>query len=207
MAFHPGWKMTAFVLVLTPTLVGLSVWQFTRAGEVAGLPALVPVTVTGRFDRNRSFLVDNKVKDGRPGYWVVTPFESASDTFLANRGWVDAGPTRSTLPLIDVPLESVTVTGVIWPDLGLGPLLREDPWNPPWPIRVQRLNVEKMGTMVGARRARELRLDARSPGVFVPAPVQLSFAPERHMGYAAQWFLLALVLVVGYVWFGVRGEG
>jgi len=50
----------------------------------------------------------------------------------------------------------------------------------------------------------EVRLEGGQPGVFEPAPLDMTFAPERHQGYAVQWFGLAVVLAVGYAIFGFR---
>src|SRR5690348_4015222 len=48
------------------------------------------VTATGVFDAERSVLLDNRNRGGRPGYEVVTPLRlSPSLAVLVQRGWVE----------------------------------------------------------------------------------------------------------------------
>lgn len=231
--FRPGWPMTVFVGLALPVVVGLGFWQLDRAHDkrdldaryVArlGMPALAAgaalespassgassadfmrVRLRGRFEAGHDYLVDNRVHQGRPGYWVVSRFRGRDDRiYLVNRGWVEAPATRQSLPEIETPRQPLDLVGVIWPDLGLPPLLAEDPWPAGWPRRVQRLDIARMAESEGVVPA-EIRLEPGQPGVFVPAPLDVNFRPERHTGYAVQWFGLGAVLVVGYVVFGRR---
>jgi surfeit locus 1 family protein len=59
-----------------------------------------------------------------------------------------------------------------------------------------------MAGLDGGAEPVEIRLEAGQPGVFAAAPVDVDFAPERHRGYAVQWFGLAGVLLTGYLIFG-----
>lgn len=224
--FRPGWGMSVLVAVLTPALVGLGGWQLERADQkeayqarlVArlGAPAEPPppdpedapflrVRLEGRYRVREHYLVDNRVRDGRPGYWVVSRFEADDGrVFLVNRGWLAAPQRRGDLPRVPTPAAPLSLEGVVWPDLGLPPLLAPDPWPERWPKRVQRLEVARMAAEGERVVPAEVRLEGGQPGVFEPAPVAVDFAAERHRGYAVQWFALAAVLSVGYVVFGFR---
>jgi surfeit locus 1 family protein len=219
--------MTLFVMVMLPTVVSLGLWQLDRAAlkrsyearyfdrmaeparpvptNLANM-AFLRVSLSGAFDRERYFLVDNQIHEGRSGYWVVAVF-AADDgrKFLVNRGWVEAPQFRDQLPSVRVPAGAVTTTGVIWPDTGMVPLLAEDPWAEGWPKRVQRLDIDSMARAVGDEvPAIELRLEAGQPGVDVAATLGHDFKAETHEGYAAQWFGLGGVLIIGYIVFGLR---
>lgn len=218
--------MTVFALALLPMLCGLGLWQleraaekrdyqrryFDRVGMLAEAPpaavdgaAFMRVRLTGRYEPDHHYLVDNRPRRGEPGYWAVTRFRADDGrVFLVNRGWLAAPPSRDELPPVPTPQDGVTVTGVIWPDTGLTPLLAPDPWGADWPRRVQRLDVARMAAQGDAVVPVEVRLEDGQPGVFEPAPVDMTFAPERHQGYAVQWFGLAAVLALGYVIFGFR---
>ena len=50
----------------------------------------------------------------------------------------------------------------------------------------------------------EVRLEPGQPGVLEPVPVDFDFRPERHQGYAVQWFSMAAALAVVYVAFGFK---
>lgn len=220
--------MTAFVVVMLPLVVVLGFWQLQRAAEMRGyqeryfdrlgmLPQTPPrswgdadflrLRLTGAFIPGEHYLVDNKLRNGEPGYWAVSRFRCADGrVYLLNRGWLAAPASRGELPSVPTPEGTVTVVGVVWPDTGMTPLLAADPWPDQWPKRVQRLNVSRMARDADVVPA-EIRLEAGQPGVLVAAPVDATFRPERHQGYAVQWFALAVVLLVGFVLFGFYRHG
>lgn len=221
--------MTAFVAVFLPLLASLGIWQIGRADEkrdrqelvferLAMLPVAVPesmegmeyrhVRLQGVFELNRYFLLDNQMVQGRPGYWIIASFlADDSRRWLVNRGWVQAPPVREHLPEVGWVEGPVTLTGIVWPQLGLVPLLAEDVWPETWPKRVQRMNVARMAAALDNTEAVEIRLEAGQPGVMKPVRLYTGVGVERHLGYAAQWFGLAIVLIVGYLFFGLKRGG
>lgn len=216
--------MAAAVLVLVPVTLGLGLWQLDRAAQKRALEAeywqnagALPLAeaqrsqtrafrrlrITGRFDPNRYFLVDNQVHRGRAGYTVIALFTSVGgERYLVNRGWVAGSVSRGELPEVEVPRKEVEILASAWPFTGLVPLLAEDPWSAGWPKRVQRANVARMREVVGGGFEHELRLELGQPGELERRSTAPSLAPERHMGYALQWFGLSVVLAVGFVVFG-----
>jgi surfeit locus 1 family protein len=217
--------MTAFVAVMLPLVVTLGFWQLQRGEEKRGyetryydrvgmLPTAPPAELEdaaflrfrlhGSYLAGRTYLVDNRVRDGRPGYWVVTPLVAADGRrWLVNRGFVAAPALRAELPEIITPQGPVTLVGVVWPDTGQLPLLADDPWASSWPRRIQRLDVPRLAAVENAEPV-EVRLEPGAPGVYAAAPVDADFAPERHDGYAVQWFALGAALVICYLLFGLR---
>lgn len=233
--FRPGWGLSIAVLAVLPLLLALGAWQLQRADEkrsyqdryfdrVGELPRPPPaslahagfqrVSLRGHYQPGLDYLVDNRTRHGQPGYWVVSRF-AADDgrLFLVNRGWIAAPARRDTLPEVATPVGPVALQAVVWPDLGLPPLLADETWPAHWPKRVQRLDVARMAADGQAEAdgrpvvAAELRLEAGQPGAFAAAPVDPAFVPERHEAYAAQWFGLAAVLLAGYVILGIRQAG
>jgi cytochrome oxidase assembly protein ShyY1 len=221
--------MTVLVGVLLPLVIGLGVWQLERAQHKRGYQdlfvertsarptpppadigegrdlAFMRVRLVGEFDPQRYFLVDNQMDGGRAGYWVVASFRGADGRrWLVNRGWIAAPAQRDQLPRVPVPDAAVATIGAFWPDTGLVPLLDEDPWEGPWPIRVQRLNVARMAQLLENAAPREIRLEAGQPGSLKPLSLKTGFDAQRHRGYAVQWFGLAVALVVGYTVFGFK---
>jgi cytochrome oxidase assembly protein ShyY1 len=216
--------MTLLVAALLPVLVMLGFWQLDRAAdkrrchdryvERLSLPPqefpadlagadFLRVRLDGGYRAEEQYLVDNRVRDGRPGYWVVTRFLADDGrVYLVNRGWVAAPARRDELPRVPAPAGRLRLMGVVWPDTGLPPLLAPDPWPASWPKRVQRLDVARMAGEGEAVVAAEVRLEPGQPGVLAAAPLAVDFAPQRHQGYAVQWFGLAVVLAVGYLVFG-----
>ncbi len=153
------------------------------------------------------YLVDNQVHHGKPGYWVVQSFEDKrSGRFLVNRGFVAAPALREELPAVVTPAGEVEVIGAVWPFTGLIPVLDEDIWPNTWPKRVQRLDVARMATEIDAVPL-ELRLEPGQPGVTVAAPFAQVLSDDKHRGYAATWFGLAIALVVLYITLGFKAAG
>ncbi len=216
--------MAVFTAAMLPLVVALGFWQLERAAEkqsyqaqyfarVGMLPepppvasadsAFLRVRLQGRYRPEHHYLVDNRLQNGRPGYWVVSHFEATGGrVYLVNRGWVAAPASRERLPAVPTPVGVQTLVGVVWPDTGLPPLLADDPWSQAWPRRVQRLDVARMAGEGAGVVGLEIRLEPGQPGAFAAAPVDASFLPERHRGYALQWFALGVVLLVGFVVFG-----
>ena len=225
----PGWQMTLFFGCMLPLVLALGAWQLERRSEkldyerryfdrVGMLPA-APAEATealafqrlrikGRFEREKTFLVDNQVYRGRPGYWVVTSFIADDGTrWLVNRGWTPASETRAQLPEVRTPTGPVELVAVAWPDTGLLPLLAEDAWGESWPKRVQRFDIAEMTRLLGDVEPVELRLEAGQPGGLVPVSLDADFQPSRHLGYAVQWFGLGLALTTGFVIYGFKRNG
>lgn len=220
----PLWPTLAAIPLLA-MLVALGLWQLDRAAEKRGLltefaernagipeplvlPTEVPldwqyrkVRVSGRLDGTRQFLLDNQVSEGRAGYHVLTPLRMVNETraVLINRGWVAQGVDRSQRPNVSVTAGLVTLDGYIYvPEKGytLGGL---DDGETGWPRVIQYLDFGEMEDRFGGNLAgMTVRLDEASDHGYLRDWQIVTFSPERHLGYAVQWFALALTLVVIY---------
>ena len=123
-----NWKVVLFVVCFLPILVNLAFWQLDRKEEKSQLletynqrrmadPQLlsslpeggehlyVRADVIGKYDNTSPLLLDNRVRRGRPGYEVISPFQTSDGQWLlVNRGWIGTGLDRSILPEInDIP--------------------------------------------------------------------------------------------------------
>ncbi len=218
--------MSVFVFLLVPVLIGLGLWQLDRAAEKRaledgyydrlGMLAQAPpedfsdaafrrITLTGEYEPQHQFLLDNRLHEGVAGYWVITSFVAGDERrWLINRGWVPAPARRTELPEVAAPGGSQTILGVLWPATGLGVLLADDPWPRSWPLRVQRLNVARMAARLDGAVAYEVRLESGQPGALTMPRLRVTFSPAKNQGYAVQWFLLAATLLGGYGYFGLH---
>lgn len=219
----PNWKIWTFSLVLLPILCGLGVWQFERGREKVvllqqwhaqteqPLAALrhprwgQPLRATGHYDGHFQWLLDNRTRDGQPGYEVLDLFRvDGGQTLVVNRGWVPAAVSRDVLPAFATPTAQVTIRARI-ADYPEPPLLGGKRAEAGWPKRIQALKPEDVHDLTGQSAAYVVRLEnADQPGAFrVDWPI-LRMGPARHFGYSAQWFLMALVLLGMTLWASFR---
>ncbi len=222
----PWWAILGTVLGCALTIrLGLWQWQRGLAREALDAqyvsaaqqaPEALPVdtvvpggadaalaTAEGEYDGARQLLLDNQVHDRIPGYQVLTPMRLASGGIaLINRGWIAQNPDRHVLPRLPVPTGAVTVSG-LWRSLPQ-PALRLKIDNcpaadQPWPRIVGYPTAEDLRCLYGAETAAGmLLLAADAPDGYLRDWSQddRRFPPQRHYGYAAQWFAFAATLLV-----------
>jgi len=165
--------------------------------DIAGL-VHKHVSARGKFLADRTVLLDNKLRQGRPGYEVVTPLRlGASDSnVLVDRGWVAAAPSRAVLPEVRTPAGDVEVSGVALDRL---PRALETGVAPEGAVR-QHVDI---GAFAAATK---LRLETLVIEQHSELPDGLSrewprpdFGIEKHQSYALQWYsfaALAIILVI-----------
>jgi len=211
------WRLLLFSGLMLPLLIGLGIWQLNRAAEKEALLAHwqrlavsgrwpeqlraaelgQPVQVTGRYG-GRTWLLDNRTRDGRPGYEAITVFYPLEGPpVLINRGWLPAPQYRDRLPPVQTPEAVVTLSGRLapYPD----PPVLADIRTPAsgWPRRVQRLPREQALQEVAELPRWLIRLqDGQQPGAFRADWAPDLMGPGTHYGYALQWFALALTLTI-----------
>lgn len=180
----------------------------TRVGE---LPRYQRVSASGRYEPGRQILLDNMPSStGQPGYRVLTPLrrDDGGPLLLVDRGWVPVGLDRSRLPVVAVDANPRTVTGRLdglpVPGIRLGEARGAGASG--WPLVLNFPVAADVEAALGEPVERRIvLLDASEPDGFERAwRPAIGFPPERHLGYAIQWFALALVLVVAFVATGLQ---
>jgi surfeit locus 1 family protein len=160
------------------------------------------VIIQGKFSSPRVYLLENQMQNGQPGYHVLSPFfiNGSGQTVLVNRGWVASGPYRDRIPYIETPQDGMTLQGVVY-------LPQENAFSKGDTVEVfdnnvVRLQEVNLNTLADESTGRLLpyliNLDPSSPGGYAHVWREPGFGKERHLGYAFQWFSLALVLVIIY---------
>jgi surfeit locus 1 family protein len=161
-------------------------WRATRAYGSYGSP---------------TFLLDNRIREGRVGYEVLSTFTLPDGQhILVDLGWLPAGATRHDLPRLDIPAHSQPLRGRLAPapstGIALGPPMPPEQVGPGlW--RVQRVEFDALGDRFGIDYLPALvYLDAGEPGGYdrnwaLPAPDD-----GKHTAYAVQWFSMAGAIVI-----------
>ena len=161
--------------------------------------------LTGEMDGKRRIFLDNRVKYGRPGYEVIESMmlsgpvpDGRRQLVLVNRGWMAAPLDRRTLPEVDSVVGDVQLRGVLYHNLRGGYRLDDGvKVVSEWPSRVGWISVERASELFGDEfYAYQLRLDADSIGALDTGWVTVAVQPEKHTGYAFQWFAMAVVLLL-----------
>ncbi|PVZ72427.1 SURF1 family protein [Pelagibaculum spongiae] len=169
------------------------------------------------------FLLDNRTRDGRVGYEVLAIWQAEDGPqatsfigkkWLVNMGWIEKPPytgnknsTSATAihqaikPSIELPKNNQLLEAYTreWPKsfFQLGPETPDETW----PRIIQNPKRELIEQLSG---------NQFSPMILMLSPdadfgwrrdwQRDQLPPERHFGYAVQWFLLALTLVL--LWLG-----
>jgi len=144
---------------------------------------------------------------------VLTPLGRADGRgwVLVDRGWVPLGATRDELPDVPVGAGEREVSGILdvlpIPGMRVGPAAA--PGSSGWPRVLLFPTEADVESALGVDvESRIVLLDAGAPDGFErkwrPA---LGFGPERHLGYAIQWFAFALVSIVIFVAVNLRRVG
>jgi surfeit locus 1 family protein len=162
----------------------------------------VSVVVHGTFEAQGQFFLDNQQHQGRPGVHVITPLqiEGTSVRVLVNRGWIGWGSSRAELPQVAVPTGRVEVKGRAVVPLGKAPAFVSESVG----------NTDALRTRI---RLDDIQANANFPvqpvviwmsptdsadGLVKEWPEVTNKAP-MHKGYAAQWFLMALLLLAFFL--------
>jgi len=166
-------------------------------GEVADFE-WQSVFTEGTFDVEKQILLRNRYSEGKYGYEVLTLFTSTDNrSFWVDRGWVEAGATATTAPVVTpVPTSQVSITGRLRLDSSLprgsffalpgkGEGLVSE-------LNAQsQLNTEKfyIDLLTGSEKALTPEVPAQLP--------ELSDGP--HMAYALQWIFFGGLVIYGRI--------
>lgn len=224
----PDAALTRFVpplagAVLVVAFTSLGLWQLERAAEKESLAAMFSddapyrslydveqptpferIEARGRLLGERQVLIDNIVKRGRIGFYVVTALEYDSEAplLLVNRGWIDKEGWPALSVDISVDEEWRTVRGRAGnlPRVGIR---SGEPFagGAEWP----RVAVYPTSEEVAAELGRDvlpfaLLLDPDDEDGFLRVWEPSQSGPMTHYGYAFQWFAMALAVVGIAVW-------
>jgi surfeit locus 1 family protein len=219
---------TLVFLCVLPLLIALGAWQLRRADEKRALLDLrsksanqtaqfaainennfdanryKKVELTGHYDVQHQFFLDNQISGGKVGYFVLTPFISGEreKAVLVNRGWLPLSQSRDDVPNIAFAQTAKVIKGRInrFPAVGIklpGAELPADGW----PSVVQIVDAEQVAKRLDYPIMNfQVELDKEMPdGYKREWQMSKMMQPEQHQAYAVQWFGLALTLTVLFI--------
>ncbi len=226
--FRPKLWTSLLTLIACVVFGAAGLWQLDRAEqraerfsamqaglEASARPLVLPIAsaapiawskavVRGRFDPAATVYIDNRVLDGRAGYHIIAALkpEGQGRHVLINRGWIDVGPDRSTLPIVPTPNGVVTIEGIITePPQRTFELGNVDPKSPVWPnLLLERFGV---GRGLSVEPLVLLQTSVTDDPLIRRWALPASGA-EKNKTYALQWFSFAAITLVLYAIFSFR---
>ncbi|HEY5559025.1 MAG TPA: SURF1 family protein [Steroidobacteraceae bacterium] len=228
MRFAPRALPTVAAIVAALAFSALGNWQLGRAQEKRALaadfaretpaidlralagdaPRYQRVIAHGSYDNERQFLLDNMSHAGQAGVLVLTALRLADGSaVLVNRGWLPLDPAREALPEVAVTAGPRTVSGRL-DDLPRPTIRLDAPQAGGWPRLVQYPRIEELSAMFGRElHPRVILLDAALPDGYVREWAVPGATPDRHLGYAVQWFAFAALAVAIWIALGLQRDG
>ena len=171
--------------------------------------------VTGRYI-NKTFLIDNKIKNKKPGFNVISLFRLniTNEIIAVDRGWIQMKGDRKNihknfeyLNNQNIEKDVQEINGYIFPrdkSYTIGDISTDNNW----PRLLQAVNFEAIEDTI-------VEKDSFVPGVvfrlghenkfgFDRSWEIISMSSAKHLGYAFQWFAMAIALIVLTVLFFKR---
>ena len=178
---------------------------YARVNDFTSLAEFARIQTDGEFLPEKQILVDNIIREGRPGYYVITPFRlnNREPLLLINRGWIPKTMTANAPPP-ELPLKTNlrTVRGLVGrlPRVAIRPgeaFEGSEEWPRvavyPRPEEVSVALDEELLPIV-------LLLAQEEPDGFVRSWQPNISGPMTHYGYAVQWFAMAATVIVLLFW-------
>lgn len=226
--FKPDIKVSILTVLLLPVMMSLGFWQLDRAdekrrmkvefdarqlepaqslGELAEgeVLAYTKVRFSGIYSNEKTWLLDNRMHQGRPGYEIITPLETDTGiTVMVNRGWALGDISRRTLPEIEVIEGKVELQGEVYVPSSGGLILKDIPLASGWPKVIQQLDFEAFREQHGDVFPYTVRIKDPYPGAYTANWVVVNISPEKHTGYAVQWFSMSVALVIVFLALSIK---
>lgn len=232
-AFKPKLLPTLAFIFILPVLLRLGFWQLDRAQEKRDiLSALEQSQVgqvltlaqalaagkdghylgielpSGHFQAEPTILLQHQMHGTQHGYHVINVFTIADDQpkILVNRGFLEK---ESKLNTPSAPTQTMPIHGIIdlpKPDRFI---LGENILEPEaTPLEVQRVDVAELSAITGEEYYPIVVLakEDLGDGLIRDWQIITTMPPEKHLGYAVQWFALALCLCVIYIVVNTKKE-
>ncbi|NRA53289.1 MAG: SURF1 family protein [Gammaproteobacteria bacterium] len=180
---------------------------FEQANTPADLSQL-PVIATGYLQHQYTFLLDNVTHMGRVGYQVIVPLlivplvpgDVSRQLVLVNLGWVASTGFRDQLPPLQRWSGKLAVTGNLHQPKD-NPYAFDTVSNGNWPQIIGQIKPNEMAKLLQLKIDNAkvfpaiLRLDPSFELGYKKKWLWINMSVEKHLGYAMQWFALAITLV------------
>ena len=212
----------AFLIIATIVfLVSLGLWQLERADQKRTIEAAIlnanigpvelvangrelldkeyyDVRLQGNYLSDKQFIYDNQIVDQVSGYYVLTPFILTDQlgVILVNRGFIPWNGQRERLA--DIAVDSVSREIKVQVSSPIKRMeLKATDVSRQFPVLIQAVDFDVLEEVSKLKFVKVVGLlDPSSSDGYVRKWEPYTGSIEKHIGYAIQWFLMALVLAI-----------
>lgn len=224
---RPPFIPAALVLFFVVLMTSLGFWQINRAdekrimleqlsaenitpinkiSELSSLPKYSVVELTGRFNDSYQFKLDNQFHNKKVGVHIFTPFiiNDLNSIIMVNRGWI---PKEAALEKL--PKQKITIKGRITNSPKVGIQLGEIEIIDSAIQTITYYEDDKINSFIKVKICNKnncsispqiLWLDSSADNGLVREWKPVVMLPEKHIGYAVQWFSMTLVLILIFIY-------
>ena len=217
------------ILATMAFLVSLGFWQLDRADQKRTIEASIQkantgvvelivnqnellnkeyyeVRLQGSYISDKQFIYDNQIVDQASGYYVLTPFvlTGQSNAIMINRGFIPWNGRRDQLADIAVDYAPREIKIQVSRPIKRIELKTSDISNQ-FPVLIQAIDFDVIEEISSTSFVDVIGLlDPSSDDGFVRKWEPYTGSIEKHIGYAIQWFLMALVLGIIGIRIGLK---
>ena len=217
------------ILATMAFLVSLGFWQLDRADQKRTIEASIQkantgvvelivnqnellnkeyyeVRLQGSYISDKQFIYDNQIVDQASGYYVLTPFvlTGQSNAIMINRGFIPWNGRRDQLADIAVGSAFSEIKIQVSKPIKRIELKTSDISNQ-FPVLIQAIDFDVIEEISSTSFVDVIGLlDPSSDDGFVRKWEPYTGSIEKHIGYAIQWFLMALVLGIIGIRIGLK---
>ena len=158
--------------------------------------------MTGQFLNDRQLLLDNQILDGQLKLRVLTPFQlkDGQKLILVDRGFIPSAKLGDDIPPLTVSNEVISLIGTI-DQISQGLQFKKATvvHENPWPLKVQYIDYESLLSDFSLDFYPFIvQIPADSPYAYTVRMLAPKNSSHRHLGYAIQWFAMALAVLIYY---------
>ena len=217
------------ILATMAFLASLGFWQLDRADQKRTIEASIQkantgvvelivnqnellnkeyyeVRLQGSYIGDKQFIYDNQIVDQASGYYVLTPFvlTGQSNAIMINRGFIPWNGRRDQLDDIAVDSTYREIKIQVSRPIKRIELKTSDISNQ-FPVLIQAIDFDVIEEISSTSFVDVIGLlDPSSDDGFVRKWEPYTGSIEKHIGYAIQWFLMALVLGIIGIRIGLK---
>ncbi|MCQ8848623.1 SURF1 family protein [Alteromonas stellipolaris] len=150
------------------------------------------VSFEGTPNGDKVLLLDNQIHEQRVGYDVLAPVQTNAGWVLVNYGWLPAPDLSRSLPAVTISHHSQQFEGVV-SQPSHNPLVNETLTSASrFPARIQQISISTASELLSLNLLPYVVVLTAKNDLFVRRYNRVVMPPEKHLGYAIQWFGLAI---------------